>query len=325
MSAAAACALVVALALGPQRAVRVADVELRGPLDGATLALPGGGETRLEGRLAEGERRTLAAPVLLPRGAADAGASEIEAAPGGVRVLRWSGAPSWEAWTALPAGLRLRSRPPAGAAVRAPSAAVLLALAAGATLATALRRRPLGALAAGLASTAAAILAPLASVGPGAVRVLEGDGASGRWIAVDAAAGELELGERRPLALFTEPEDAALALAVSLADGGRVARAPGAGLTRVEALEPGPRRLAADGNRWGSFAVCWVRDVSGTWTWRGPWPLGRPLPPAAPGEPPPGWLASSLPQGVPVLVARLEGGFGAAPPSTPTWLRLVGF
>jgi hypothetical protein len=75
-------------------------------------------------------------------------------------------------------------------------------------------------------------------------------------------------------------------------------------------------------NRWADLDRVWLREADGTWSDRGVWPRGGPLPAAGRGGSlPPSWINPALPQGLSVLIARRASAGGAA----PTWLRDYGF
>ena len=64
------------------------------------------------------------------------------------------------------------------------------------------------------------------------------------------------------------------------------------------------------------LAEVWTRDAAGEWRFHGAWAAGTPLGPPVAGGAPPGWLASALPAGRAVLLAREPSG---------AWLRCFGF
>jgi hypothetical protein len=121
--------------------------------------------------------------------------------------------------------------------------------------------------------------------------------------------------------LEVRPEGAALELVLSTADGAGTAAAPARALAVVTGVTGvPPPEIAPERNGWEPLAETWTRDPRGTWRAHGAWALDAPLPPArddvAPHGSPPGWLASALPPGRGVLLARTAGG---------TWLRGLGF
>ena len=86
-------------------------------------------------------------------------------------------------------------------------------------------------------------------------------------------------------------------------------------LRKVELGEGGYTRAE---NRNRPLAETWLRE-DGAWTARGPWPVGHPLPGPREAPPPPGWLEAGLPQGVPILLGRVEDS------PTGMFVRLSGF
>jgi hypothetical protein len=144
------------------------------------------------------------------------------------------------------------------------------------------------------------------------VRVLEWDADGALALTFRVARDELALAREW---LEVLPEGRPLELHWS-SPGGGLARAPGARLAAGEgAALPA---LAPDRNADGPLEAVWTRSAAGAWTARGPWPAGAPLGTGARGgsSDPPGWLASSLPPGRPVLLGRTAGG---------EWLRCLGF
>jgi hypothetical protein len=346
MSASLATLLVSALLVRGESRCALAEVVLEGPCAAVELDLGRAGSTRVEGPLAAGERRTRLVPLPVfgeaPRLVPDVRVLPLASGEdaGAARFAGWHEDGGLSA--ALPHGLRARALPPVAAPqTRARPAEVLLL--AGAFLLAVLRpRRAAWVLAVSLA--AAPALYALAGAGraprsgtASAVRVFEGDAASGRWLQVDAAAGGLAVSPRgldtahpgfeleceparRPLR-WSVPLDAAAPWAVTDAEGRRTTRL----VRRGELLTT--RGLTRAANAWGDLEQVWLRDAEGGWASLGAWREGAPLPERAPGVAPPGWLASGLPQGVEVLLARLApgafAGEGPAPPGE-VFLRQVG-
>ncbi|TDJ67865.1 MAG: hypothetical protein E2O39_14040 [Planctomycetota bacterium] len=340
--------LLLALGLlpGPARAggasqagrLHRARLDLAGPLETVELEA-GRGVTRLVLDLRAGESVRIVVPVSerSPLDLVEPRVRRVVPGAGRAAFAGWVTAP--QEWEELPAGLRARVRPPVG-----PRAAVVgwrtLALLGGVALLVAgARRRPVAALALGLAGAALVFLFP-GTEGPGApapIRVLEGEAETGRWLAVEAAYAQLAVEPEAVMRVETLPRDAVLDWTVRVVAADRTwsASAPGAAIVSFTALGPGERALTPARNGLGDLAEAWVRGAGGVWSARGPWPAGLALPPPesrAPGESqapdPPGWLASGLPQGVGVLVGRLAPGALAAGRTAadgPTWLRLVGF
>ena len=335
------------LAQGAPGRFRQAEIEVRGPLQALELSVPGRARTRIELGLAEGEVRTLVVPLAAP---ADAGELELKELPecaGEARWYGWSreGLSEIEAqWEALPRALR--ERPSVSPAEQTPGRGpqpVALAFAAAATLVVlSLRRRPALALGvSALASVGWCALALSHGVGPQReLRVLEGDGASGRWLAVDVGWEVLHTSAALPLRLEVTPEVAQVEAEATVGAAGVTdwrLEARGARLSRSQALDPGPRSVSNAENRWGDFEEVWTRTPDGRWTRHGAWAVGEPPPSGEPGDPP-GAFNPALPMGQAVLIGRLApGGFGAANPAgakavsrgpegveRPLWLRWIG-
>ncbi|HVS09531.1 MAG TPA: hypothetical protein VMS76_06605 [Planctomycetota bacterium] len=317
-------------------------VELEGPLEELRVALPPAGEARLQGPLAPGERASLrvplpaweVAPALEPRIAA--------AGEGRARWLGWDEEDRErraEAWRSLPAALRGRPLPAIAAPATRPPLSALLAAAA--LLALLLRLRSRAALVLGVGALGAGLVLALslAHGEPAArLRLFDGDGASGRWIVVDAARPELELGPRLPLRLESEPPRTPLRFAAegfgAVPTSWRVRGARGEAqpaLFAIDAFDPAGRALQPGRNGWASFEATWVRDPQGSWSAHGPWPEGEPLPDAAPGgDAPPGWIQPALPLGVGLFIGRVAPRPDLALERDPpleggAWVRLVGF
>ncbi len=336
-----AAAVGIVLALAPLYAqdptrLRFARIALEGPLSEATLRLPGGSATRIEIALARGERRALEVPVAPP--------TSVPAFTPAVTVVgdgqaRWEGwnTPDSEGWDQVLMGLRMRPLPPAlegasgGPAGRPPLGALLLA-AGGFVLALRWRARPVAALACGVVGATSVLLAAAPAGSEGRVlRLIEGDAESDRWISV------LALRERHAcvpdlgLRLMTVPTDAALEVRVTFDPNPRWSfEAPHATLYQLELI----RGLREDLRREGGhlrlpLTRTWVRDPDGTWSARGPWPLGASLPPARPqGAEPPGWISPALSPGRGILIGHCAPGAELPPTSVPpdeTWVRVLGF
>jgi len=310
-------------------------VELVGPLEGATLTLGRSGSTELTAHLLAGESRRVVLPF--PGRPLDGEPPVITSRPesGRVTFLGWEGPAEW-----TPAFSRLsrRTRPPVGdSALRAGWPALAL-VGAAAFLVLSARRRPRVALGLGLAAALVVALAERAGPDPtpSRVRVLESDGRD--WLLVEGAAASLACPSTSTLSLECAPTGAPLVWGVEVKRDGVnwEARSPGGRLWRLGRLDPGGRHLSGAANTWGTLEQVFTRSTSGTWTDRGAWTLGDPLPQPVPthgvGPAPPGWLASGLPQGREVLVGRLAsgtwaGGASAGGESNPqsVWVRLVGF
>lgn len=326
---------------------RQAEIEVRGPLQALDLVVPGHARTRLELDLAEGEVRTLVVPVVAPQ---DAGELELHEQPelaGEARWFGWSreGLNEIEAeWERLPRALRERRR--VSAAEETPGRGpqpVALAFAAAATLVVlSLRRKPTLALAVAAAASVGWCVFALANETAlqRELRVLEGDGASGRWIVVDSGWEVLHTSASLPLGLGVEPAAALVEAVAKVGAAGLTnlrLEARRAQIVRVDTLDPGPRSVSNVENRWGDFEELWSRTPDGRWQRHGAWPVGAPLPSGEPGDPP-GAFNPALPMGQAVLIGRLApGSFGGADtgvfaalsgagkgPERPLWLRWIG-
>ena len=348
-----------AVQAGPGDRYHLAHLSLEGPLEQVRLVLEPFGASVLTGALSAGERRSVRVPF--PAWGATAGLEPSVQVVGGGRATfgGWASenAAADRAWAELPRSLRQRPRPapPARAPSRAPRSALLLvaaALAAG----WALRARPWRV--AGVSLLAAVAVFPLvdpgadtgagSDAGPTRLRVLEGDGAGGAWMVVDAARERLAApagvpagarGAEGLLRLECEPARARLTFDLLLTSAelprwtvsgpGCVFHALGgadsAAELRALALEdPGPegRRLITQGaNGLAALSAAWIRPPDGSgWRAVGPWPLGAPLPATLGAEDPPGGLNPALPLGQRVLVGRVAPGAARG----EVWVRLVG-
>ena len=301
----AVATLAARVASGAEDRARLGEVELVGPLSDVVLDLGPAGETRLEGALFPGELRRVTVPLpARDRATPPAPLVRWQAVDdpsgrgGSARFLGWR-EPETDPYAAVAPGLRVRPRPPAERTASRAPAGLALALAAALAAGLGWRRRPALAAAAALAGVAlVAALAPRPA-GPARWRLalLEGDLASERWLAIEAAVDRL---------------------AVAPEAGDLRVEARGARIWRVRTTTPGERVARAAGNALGEdLAEAWVRD-GGAWTARGTWAAGEPLPAPRPGPDPPGWLASGLPHGTGVLLGRLAG-------SSPSWVRISGF
>jgi len=318
----------------------LATVELAGPLERVELDFPESSGATLELRLSKGERRTLTLPLAAPGGAPQA-IPEVRAIGGGTaRFAGWlqsDVARLAQEWERLPPGLRLRPRPPAPESRGAPEppAAALLLACAGFLLALrwrsrAIRALSIGALAASAVFAAASRRAPVRTI----LRLLEGDGASGSWIAVVAAREHLSVQPSPALRVQTQPARAALRVRVSQPRGELLWSLEAARTTiyQTEVLELASGALTRAGpNRLGALAAAWVREADGEWTRRGRWELGEPLPGPLPGAgDPPGWINPALPLGTGILIGELDPAPSGAEqaygePRVEAWVRVVGF
>ena len=318
---------------------RIAIVEVTGPTEGGRLQC-GGSQARLALALASGERRRLEVPFSY----IDEGQAEIPAAvdwaSGGLRFIEWQPTSRAADWARLPASLRRRSIPvPAGVRARpSPTGWSLLVL--GFVLAYLFRNRP--ALAAILGLGVAGCLLGLdvvEQVGSDEASVLEGDAQSGKWLRVSVRPGSLPVNLTRLLRLGALPEDVRLSWVGTGAANGKcswtaeVARSrstpPNSRLISCEQFFPSdpdsisaPVLPAVGAPPGMPLASTWLRAASGgALVSHGPWRRGQPLPAPRPDDPPPpGWLAAGLPQGVGVLLGRVESQAGQ-----DVWVRMIGF
>jgi hypothetical protein len=293
---------------------RVAEIELKGPLSNVVLQAAGGGRTRIEGALAAGETRVLAVPIAQPDGASSAPTITFDVEPdparasGAARFLRWrekSGA-----FTRLSPGLRARARPALAETVVEVSRAAPLVLLVAAIVVVSTRRRPLVALAVALGASGALIplvRAPARDL-EASVTLVDGDAAAGVWRRVDAALDALALpSDELEFTLDVDPAHASVVWHVALDRTEPLrARSPRARLFVTRGIEVADGLLSRARNGYAAFDDAWFRE-DGVWKHVGPWPLGAPLPAPAAESAPPAWLASSLPQGVTILVARERG------------------
>jgi hypothetical protein len=306
----AAILALLALARAPapaQGRVAFGEYELHGPAAGVVLDAGSAGTTRLEGALSAGETSRFVAPIPTSPGAPPL-EPRVRSTTGGARFLGWREPDA--RLPALPSALRARPPPAASSArVRVPPS-VLLVLAAAGIAGLWLRRSPRAALALGIAAAAIAFALARRSLARDAtaVEILDGIAGAPTWQRARAARDALTLPSRSPgYELRTEPAGAPLAISLAL-DPSSLPRAASAGARLIaiwpetwpaDALERGANHLV-------ELDATWFRD-EGTWTSRGPWPIGSPLGAARPGPDPPGWLIDGLPQGVQVLVGRVAG------------------
>ena len=333
----------------------LAHVALVGPLDEVRLSVEPMGETRVHAQLLAGERRSLVVPLPI-WGATEDLLPQIEVLGSGeASFVGWASENDLaaHAWSDLPRGLRHRPRPAPPAPLPAPlQTTALLAVAAALAAGWSLRARPARSLLVSLA--AAACVIPLVAPRPptSGVRVLEGDGASGGWVVVDAARGQIEAPRvprsgpgsgtaagqlpLRPLRVECLPPRTRLTFEVHLgpADATRWtlegSEAHGCVLWVLSplalAVDP-PGELGAESNDLVALEEAWLRAADGSgWEALGAWPLGEALPAARGPEDPPGGLNPALPLGQRVLLGRLgpQAGGGGRARAGATWLRLVG-
>jgi hypothetical protein len=317
---AAAC-LALGLLAGGENRLWFVDLELRGACAGVRLECGSDGETLLRGPFSRGEDRRLSVPVPVrsPLGAEGLVALPLPRAvpePAGaeavVRVLGWSAVQPAAELARVAGPLLALTRPPGGAAeARARAPELFLVLVAGAALLV-LRRRLVPALVVALASGALAFELARGRAASGAQDLVQWSLDAPIALAVRAGADELE-GPREWLEV--SPEGHHLGLEWEAGGEGRV-RAAGARLIRIGTAPVPSVSPARNGGE--ELSEVWTRDPRGGWRAHGTWRTGEGLPGADPSlaSAPPGWLASALPAGTGVLVARTAGG---------TWLRCLGF
>jgi len=300
---------------------RIGEVEVVGPVRDLVISLGQSGETRLEGVLLAGERVRLRVPlaargegepVVVPRLTWPA---EDPGEPGGsARFLGWSaeGSPL----DRLPPGIRSRPRPPVGPPSTSLPPAALALLPACFLLAVYARERRAVSLLVSLAG-AALVLALSRARDPASAGATVIELARGSDLALEVrasfAAASVDEALLPSTALEVEPEGARVVWTGSFHPGvAWRARSPGCAMYLLQAHDAGEKRFP--------LAEAWVRD-EGEWTSRGAWSMESPLPPPRPGPPPPGWLSSGLPQGVSVLLGRIETGVGGR---GEAWIRYTG-
>lgn len=330
IAAALAVLLSCAQAEAPGR-FAAAEVELTGPLETLAVELAPDAATVLRANLAAGERATASVPLLAsPQGREPV----LRERPDSEGRARWIG---WlregferldDEWRALPSGLRSRPRvSPLASDPRdsVPPAALFGALALVA-IALAGSRKTVATFAVCAAGSLALYLAFALPPEPSPpLRVLEGDGATQRWLAVDVAWERFDAPVSAPLRWETEPAHARVEAEFAIGSERWSLLARRAVLRRIARLEPGSRAADPGANRWGRFEETWTRSSDGRWSAHGVWEVGEPLPTGR-AEDPPGRFNPALPQGASVLLARLApGGFsGSETPAGEVWLRWIG-
>jgi hypothetical protein len=321
----------VAAAILDGTGVRVAEVDVQGPVSGLVLDSGAAGESRFARAFEAGEKMRIAAPVPVED-------AESPVAP----ALRWTrqdsletgsiarGAARFAGWredraaaaiAALPPGLRARTRPPLGAPDVRAGASELALLPACFVLGLALRRRRGAFVAVGVlgAGFVLALGWPRGGATPSTASVLECDAESDAGLEVAASFGRLtvplsdlessvvEIAEGRSRVVWSETDQDLW-----------TAAAPGRTIVLLRRIELAGKRWGRDRNGGLALAETWVRD-EGTWTARGPWASSAPLPGPRAGPPPPGWLQAGLPQGVPILLGRIDDA------REQRFVRLAGF
>ena len=317
-----------------ERGYRPASVHFSGPLNEVVFHIDGADVTHFVGALVAGEERELIIPF--PELASRREPKARIIGSGQVEFRGWLES---EALPTLPGRLSHRTRPPvAAAAARIPTVALLLLL--GSTiLALSLRRRPWGALTASVAlGLAAGVLTARDGAGGRMMeRLVEGDSREEFWIQIETARGEIACGTSLPAKVEISPAGNPVRWTVRLGPDGEPRysiKASAATLSLVRKLPGTAALFDRQRNDFAELEECWIRAETGGFKAHGPWKLGLSLPaPQETGSSPPGWLASGLPQGVPVLLGRMAerpGFFGrntgsVASPAGRTWLRLTAF
>lgn len=315
-------------ALGAQERLRIAQVELTGPLESVRLDLGAEGGTTYSTTLRAGETRTVEVPLPASTGAPD---PIVTIAPPGAGSAHFAGWGPDEArrarWEALPPGLRARPRVMALPADIRIETAALLTAAALSLVAWSLRRKPAIAIAAVSAGSAGLLTFVLLSENPTRqVTVFEGDVGSPSWLMVQTRRDGWDRQAEALLQLEVEPARAFVWLHSIPPMLYYVLEAPGSVVSAISVFEDLQRSLTRAENRWDTFKRVWLRESDGTWTYHGYWELGAPLPPARHEQPslPPGWIQPGLPQGTSVLIAELVDPEYRAERFEGAWVRLFG-
>lgn len=316
---------VACAAAGGENRLWFVELELRGASTELRLDCGAEGETRIVGPFASTEERRLVVPVPVrsPLGAAELGAvplPRVELFPAGTtgtaRVLGWSAQQPAARLEALGGALSALASPPAP--TRAPVAEpveLLLVVAGGAGL-FALRRRPAACcvLALGVGGLALSLARSRRVTAP-EVRVLAWQAGDELALARQASVDHIAL-PRDGLAVL--PAGHSIEFTCGASGDGGTASATGARLIALEGV-PAPA-LSVGRNGGEALLEVWTRTPAGVWRSHGPWsagaPLGAALDPSTARPDPPGWLASGLPPGRAILLARVAGG---------TWLCCLGF
>ncbi len=308
--------------------LHIARVELRGPLSSVTFDLAVAGRTHVELDLRAGESRVLDVPLPVFEGL-DERAPKIESAPadGFVHFVGWD--PDRErtsAFERVPLGLKTRPRPAVERDLALSPASFLLAAAAS-LFAQRVKKRVLRALAVALVASIAILWIETRDRTSDVerTRLIEVDASSGSAITIDTASERIELELAHFLALELDPPKSVPEVELD-------ARAPGA--ARLSISSPNatlhaigelgaPPAIERGSNRFADLDSVWLREGDGSWSSRGVWPVGAPLPAPVAGDRslPPGWINPALPQGISVLIARRKVAAGG--PSE--WIRSFGF
>ncbi len=308
-------ALALAAALLPSR-IRIAELDVVGPVGGLVLDSGSAGETRFSQAFRSGERLRVSAPVAVVDAAAPVppairwsrdGDLE-EAAPGSVRFARWREDRAAEDLAALPPGLLARPRPPVSPPEVRASRATLALLPACFGVGLAVRRRRAVALLVGILGAAVLLAAgwPRGSRQLAVAGVVECDAGSEGSLWVSASFGRVSatVDELESALLETAEEGRLLVFSQAEEGDSWTASVTGTPIYLVRKVELGEAGYTRERTRNRRLAEAWVRE-DGAWTSRGSWPVGEPLPGPRDAPPPPGWLEAGLPQGVPILIGRV--------------------
>lgn len=319
--------------------LRLARIELSGPLRRVELVQRANERTRVAGELAAGESAlfTLPVPVLAnslavePRIAWDVTGDERR---GRARFVGWSDDPP--AFARASIALRSRPKPPVSAGTLSAGAACLFVLVAIWCAAQALRKRVLALIAVAVGGACAAALLVAREPGEVAAQVelLEGARDSDPWVEILSGAERLELSSatfETPFQVQTEPREAELEVQADLRSPERVVLvARGARIHVSRLVAPPADGFSIELGPPEPLEATWLRR-EGVWSFVGASSPGQalaraPADTSAASTSPPGWVVAGLPQGVDVLVgrarARAEPVAGA--PRGERWLRLSG-
>lgn len=320
--------------------LRLARVELSGPLRRVELVQRANERTLLAGELAPGESAvfTLPVPVLAnslavePRIAWDVTGDERR---GRARFVGWSNDPT--AFARASIGLRSRPKPPVSAGTLRAGGACVLVLVASWCVAQSLRKRVLALVGVALVGACAAALLVAREPGEVAARVEVLDGArdADPWVEIVSGAERLELASSTfdsPFQVQTEPREAELEVHADLRRPERVVLvARGARIHVSRLVAPPAGGFSQELGPPEALDATWARR-EGVWSFAGAsWP-GQALASdatdsAGASRSPPGWVVAGLPQGVDVLVGRTRARADplAGAPRGERWLRVSGW
>lgn len=314
--------------------VQAGTITLRGPLESVVFETSPQHRTRVYVSMVAGEQRTMVVPFTVSALSRAITPRLVSATPadGQASFVNW--VESDEDWATLPPALRSRTRPPVLSRPREMSVVPFFILVATGVLVLGIRRKPVasfvvGCIGAGAVLFSFTVIVRFPVIIPVA-RVLDGD-RDGNWVEVNGGYGWLDGELDGLLQVEVLPLDAPMEWSVGSSAGFRL-ESLNRPVYSVSNLDPGHREFRPDLNAWGSLAEVWTKDEGGRWRAHGGWELGADLPPEQPdGDLPPSWLATGLPQGRSVLVARIHDGEAFIGSSRggyeigPTWIRLTGF